>query len=207
MNHPIVEQFLIPIGIRFFFVFGIVGIAVGVGLIFNRTAMRKLSDIMGQWVSMRRSTRWLAIPRATGPVAQRFQRPIGTAFIVVAAYSTYALVSHPFDVGGIVAALHIDAPDSFAAWIIECARWCLIVGSILAIVIGIMLIQFPQALRALEARANHWYSFRSFSESGDTMHMGLDRWIGRHPRAMGTTIAAASTVVAMDYGLRLFGHG
>lgn len=205
MSHPIVDQFFVPFIVRFFFVFGIIGFAVGVGLIFNHVRMHQFFGIMNHWVSMRRSTRWLAIPLDTGSTMQRFRRLIGAAFILVAAFSTFVLITQ-IDANRVVAALRVEVPYSFATWIMESVRWFLIAGSMVAIAVGIMLIFFPNALRAIETRANHWYSFRCCSRSGDTMHMDFDRWIENHPRAMGWIIAVASLVVVVDYGTLLFAH-
>ncbi len=203
MNHPLVTQFLIPVLIRFFFVFGIIGFAVGVGLIVNRVRMLRLFGIMNRWVSMRRSTKWLSIPRDTGPFVQRFRRLIGTTFVLVAAFSTFVMITQ-LDAHRIVAALGVDIPYPLAMWIVESLRWILIVGSMVAIGVGIMLIFFPNVMQAVETRADHWYSTRSHSRAADTMHMGFDKLVENYPRAMGWIIAAASFVVVIHYGIWLF---
>ncbi len=203
MSHPIIDQFLIPFIIRFFFVFGILSFAVGVGLIFNHVRMVRFFGIMNHWVSMRRSTKWLSIPRDTGPVVQRFRRLIGAIFVLVATFSTFVLITQ-IEAKSVVAALRLDIPYALAMWLIESARWLLITGSMVAIAVGIMLIFFPNALLAIEARANYWYSTRSRSRGGDTMHMTFDRWMGTYPRALGWLIAAASLFVVVDFGLLLF---
>jgi hypothetical protein len=152
---------------------------------------------------MRHSTKWLAIPRDAGFGALRFRRLVGGVFILVAAYSTFVLITQ-IDVARIVAMLRVGAPHSFTLWIVESLRWFLIAGGLVAVAVGIMLLAFPNALHAIETQANHWYSFRSYSQSGDAMHMGFDRWIESYPRAMGGIIAFAALVVVVDYGVRLF---
>lgn len=199
MSYPIVDQLLATALFRFFLVFGIFGFAVGVGLIVNPMRMLRFFAIMNQWVSLRRSTRWLAIPRDTGPVVQRFRRPIGAAFILLAAFSTFVLIVK-IDAHRVITALRIHDPHSLATLIMESVRWCLITGSMMAIAVGIMLIFFPKALQAIEMRANRWYSMRSWSRGGDVLHLGLEKWLESYPRAMGWIIAVASLVVVVDYG-------
>ncbi len=203
MIHPAIDQFLAEFMGRFFFVFGIVGFAVGVGLIGNPVRMHQFFGTMNHWVSMRRSTKWLARPRDAGSVVQDFCRVIGGVFILVAAYSTFILITQ-VDVNRIVAILRLDAPPSFVAWIIESARWFLIAGGVGAILVGIMLIFFRDGLRMIETHANHWYSLRRHGQSGDAMHMGFDRWIEGYPRTMGWIITVAALVVVVDFGIRLF---
>ncbi len=205
MSYPIVEQFLVSFIIRFFFVFGIIGFAVGIGLIFSSERMHQLFGKMNHWVSVRRCTRWLAIPRDSGLAVQQYRRLIGLIFVVLAAISSFVLVRQ-LDVAKVVAAFRIEAPSSFVAWILESLYWFLIAGNMVAIVVGIMLISFPGALRLIETRANQWHSTRNISRSGDTMHMAFDNWIESYPRVMGGIIAVAAFLVVADYGMLLFGR-
>jgi hypothetical protein len=205
MNHLVADQLLVPFMIRFFFVFGIIGFAVGVGLVFNHVRMHQFFGIMNRWISMRHFTKWLAVPHDTELVGKPFQRLMGVVFILAAAFSTFVLITQ-VDVNRVVAALAINAPYSLIAWITECVRWFLIAGGMAAIVVGIMLIFSPNSFIAIETRANHWYSFRRHIQSADAMHMGFDRSVESHPRAIGWIIAAAALVVVADYGILLFVH-
>lgn len=202
--HPAVDQLLVQSADRFFFVFGIVGLAVGVGLAVDPERMQRFFAYMNRWVSMRRSTRWLAIPRDTGPALLRFRRPLGTAFILVAAYSTFVLFAQ-IDPQRVAAVLRIDAPQIFVVWIVDSLRWCLIFGGLAAIAVGFLLIFLPAALGVIEARSNRWYSTRNRLRKSDDMNMAFDQWIERHPRATGWTIALGALAVVVAYGMRLFG--
>jgi hypothetical protein len=199
---PAINQFLIVSMVWFFLIFGSVGFAVGVGLILDHVRMHQFFGIMNRWVSMRPSTKWLAIPRDAGMGAQGFRRVLGAAFVLVATYSTFVLITR-VDAGTIVTVLRVDTPRAFVIWMIESVRWFLIAGGIVAITVGVMLTFFQEALRAIETRANHWYSFRSHGQSGDTMHMGFDRWVERYPRAIGFIFALAALVVIIDCGAKL----
>jgi hypothetical protein len=199
---PEINQFVFVSMVWFFLIFGGVGFAVGVGLILDNVRMHQFFGIMNRWVSLRPSTKWLAIPRDAGMGAQRFRRVLGAAFVLIAAYSTFVLITQ-VDTGTIATMLRVDTPRVFVIWMIESVRWFLIAGGIVAIAVGIMLTLFQEGLRAIETRANHWYSFRSYSQSGEAMHMGFDRWVENYPRAMGWIIAVAALVVIIDCGERL----
>lgn len=203
MSNPMVQQLFLDSLYWFFLVFGIVGIAVGVGLIFNSVRMHQFSKFMNHWVSMRRSTRWLAIPRDSGAAEQRFRHLLGTIFVLLPAFSLFVLVTK-IDADKLATALHLNVPPAFAAWILESARWLLIAGSLLAIAVGVMLIFFPKALHAIETRANHWHSTRNIGRGGETIHTGFDEWVECHPRAMGLIIASSALVVALHFGMLLF---
>lgn len=202
--HPAVNQLLVQSADRFFFVFGVIGLAIGIGLAVNRERMQQLFGYMNRWVSMRRSTRWLAIPRDTGPAVLRFRRPLGAVFILVAAYSTFVLFAQ-IDPNKVATVLHANAPQVFVVWMVDSLRWFLIVGSLSAIVVGVLLIFVPNALSAIEARSNRWYSARNRIHKSDNMNMAFDQWIESHPRATGWTIALGALAVVVAYGMRLFG--
>jgi hypothetical protein len=203
MNQPIGDQLLVPFIVRFFFVFGLIGLLVGVGLILDRARMHRFLGFMNTWVSVRRSTKWLAVPRDISPTVQRFRHLIGATFILFGAFSTVVLMMR-FDVNQVVATFAVDAPHLFVAWIVDGVRWFLIAGGMLAITIGIMLIVFPSALRSVEDGANRWVSFRTYSQRGDAVHRGLDIWVESYPRATGWVIAVVGLSVVVVYGLQLF---
>jgi len=205
MSPYIIQQFLVPFIAWFFLVFGIIGFVVGAGLVFNSVRMQEFFGVMNHWVSMRHSTRWLAIPLDTGPSVQRFRYLIGAVFIIAAAFSTFILVTR-INISSIAAAFGVETSSSLITWIMECIRWFLIVGNILAIVVGIMLIFFPKALHAIEVRANHWYSIRSHSQGSDTMHMAIDNWVENNPGTMGWIIAIGALIVVVNFGILLFVH-
>ena len=193
--------------IRIFFVFGVIGFAVGIGIVVNHARMRQVFGVMNRFVSLRHRAKWLAVPRDIGLGVQRYPRLYGTVFASGGAFSAVMLVSQT-EFSGLVFDPGHGAPRTAVALIVGyalvCARWFLIVGGIFAIAAGVMLIYFPKQLAAIETYANRWYSFRRHSRGGDTMHMALDGWVESHPRAMGLTIAAAALFVTIHYGLLLF---
>lgn len=197
MSHPVVEQLLLPFLVVCLFVFGIIGFFVGVGLVWNGALMHRLFGVMNRSVSTRRGMKWIATPRDIQPAVRRYRRPIGAIFVLGAAFSIFGLVRMDVDRG-------VPMLGIAAQWVIESIRWFLIGGNLVAIAIGIMLLFFPDALRAIETRLNRWYSFRHYAVGGETMHMALDRWVERFPRIAGCIIAVGALVLVVDSGILLF---
>lgn len=71
----------------------------------------------------------------------------------------------------------------WAVQLVESVRWVLIVGNLTAIVIGTILDLFPDALAALEARDDRWYSDRRLVKGADAMNLSLDNRVAAPPRA------------------------
>ena len=205
MSPSVIDLFLISFSAWFFLIFGIVGIATGIGLIFNQAYMHKIFGVMNQWISMRRVTRWLAIPHDSGPSAQRFRHPIGVLFIIAAAFSTFFLITQ-INVFTIAATFGAEHSNKLVVWIIECIHWFLITGNIVAIAVGIMLVLFPNVLHTIETHANQWYSIRKHSQGGDTMHMSFDNWVESNPRAIGWIITIGAFIVVINFGILLFAN-
>lgn len=203
MNYPFVDQILVPFFIRFFFVFGIISLAIGAGLIFNSMYMHKFFEMINHWVTMRSGMKWFAIPRNTGIAGQHLlQGLIGMVFMTAAVFSAFVLSTQ--DVASITDSFDIEATNSYASWLIDSVRWFLIAGSMLVITVGLMMVFFQKELRAIEAHTNHWYSFRNYSQGCDTMHMAFDRWVESYPRVMGCIITTGALFVVINYGLLLF---
>lgn len=196
-NDYLVDQLLIPAVVMFFLVWGLIGAAIGAGLIVCSAKTFRLFRMMNHYVSTRHGLKPLAMPHDIGQSVRKHRRLIGAFFVLGAAYSIYSLVAW-FDNSAIVSALDLRYPRPFVAWILESVRWSLIVFSVFAIVIGVMLGYFPDALGRFEAQANRWVSVRKLTVGVDTMHLTLDRLVEAFPRSAGSIIVIAALYVAAN---------
>jgi len=206
LHDPLIRRLFMEAACWFFFLYGMAGIAVGLGLVASHERMRRVFALLNGWVSVRRSTRWLAIPRDAGLGGPRLRFWLGAVFVLLPAYSLYVLVVQ-VDADKLAAVLRLPFPLPFVALLLDGARWLLIAGSALAIVVGGLMLFFPQALQALESRGNRWVSTRNLGRGGEAVHGGFDTWAGRHPRALGLVIALGAFLVTLQFGLLLFRRG
>jgi len=157
----------------------------------------RLFGVMNRYVSTRHGLKPLAMPHDIGQSVRKHRRPIGALFILGAAYSLYSLLAW-FDNSAIVSVLDLRYPRLFVAWVLESARWSLILFNVFALVIGVMLGLFPHALGRLEAQANRWVSVRKLTIGVDTMHLTLDKLVEAFPRTAGWIILVAALYVAAN---------
>ena len=197
-NDFAVQQLLIPAMVMFFLVWGLIGAAIGAGLIVCSAKMFRLFGVMNRSVSTRHGLTPPATAPDLGPSVRKYTRLIGALLALGAAYSLYGLVG--FDNSAIVSALELRYPRPVVAWILGSVWWSWIVFSVFAIVIGIMLGFFPDALSKLEAAANRWYSAR-ITGGADTMHLTLDKLVEAFPRSAGSIILVAALYVAANAAL------
>ena len=196
-SHYALQQWLIPAAIMFFLVWGLIGAAIGAGLIVCSVKTIRLFGMMNYYVSTRHGLKPLAMAHDIGQGVRRHRHLIGAFFVLGASYSLYGVIAW-FDKSAIVSGLHLQYPPRLVAGVAECVRWSLILFNALALVIGIMLGFFPDALDRLEALANRTYSTRKHTNGVDTMHLALDRLIEAFPRAAGSIIVAAALYVAAN---------
>jgi hypothetical protein len=188
-----------------FLVGGLLSLATGVSLIAGSGGTLRFLDFMNRWISTRRAFKPLEARRDTRQWVQEHRRWLAAAFVAGAVFALVGLNTQ-FDAHAVSFVFGLDRhPSSFDAWLVESARWALIIGNLAAIVIGIMLGFFPGALAALEARGGRWYSDRALAKGADTMHLSLDVWVAAWPRVAGWVITVAALVLVGDLGMMLFG--
>lgn len=189
----------------FFLVGGIFLLAAGVGLIVNSAGALRFFGSMNRWVSMRRASRSLEIPRDTRPAVQKYRYWLAAVFVVGGVFAIVGLATR-FNSGAVITLFNLQyLRPNFAAWLVDSLRWILFAGNLTAIVAGIMLAFFPVVLAAMEVRGSRWYSERQAVRGVDTMHFILDSWVVAYPRAAGATIACFALGLIGAFGLMLPG--
>lgn len=199
-NNNLVNQLLIQAVVMFFLVWSLIGAAIGAGLLLSSARVFRLFGMLNRYVSTRRGLKALAMAHDIGQFVRRHRRLIGGLFVLGAAYCIFSLVAW-FDNSAIVFVLDLRYPRPIVVWILESARWSLIVFSGFAIVAGLMLVYFPDALSRFEALANRWVSVRKHTYGADTMHLALDKLVEAYPRAAGSIILVAALYVAANAAL------
>lgn len=203
-DQSVVAQLLFPIITTAFFVLGVAGFVVGVGLIVSSPAMFRFFSVMNRWISLRRPLRPLEVSRDIDSAVGRNRFVFGALLAIGAVVSLYGLLIR-IDSQALAAALRFDLPGAYVAWLVDSLRWFLIAGSALALIVGILLIVSPRALDPFVSAADRWYSTRQAVTGADRMNLALDNWVRNHPRTAGWVIAIGALVVAVNFGILLVG--
>jgi hypothetical protein len=204
LDQSVVAQLLFSFITTAFFVLGIAGLAVGIGLVVSSPAMFRLFAVLNRWVSLRRPLRPLEVSHDLGPVVSRYRLIFGPLILIGALVSLYGLLVR-IDSASLVAALRSDLPGAYLLWIVDSLRWFLVAGSVLAVVVGGLLIVAPGVLKPFVSAADHWYSTRKAVSGADRMNMAVDSWVQAHPRTAGWVITLGALVVVANFGILLLG--
>jgi uncharacterized protein YjeT (DUF2065 family) len=200
---PLLTQLLVSTVVAFLFVGSLLGFALGIGLVLRAGVMLPFIRFMNRWVSTRQALAPLERPLQLAPLASG-ARWFGAVLIALGAFAAAILLAK-LDPGAVAGLFKVDARTSLLGILLDAMRWLLVVGSLAAVVIGVMLLFFPQAWRRVEARANRWHSTHELEVAGDVLRPSLDRLVEAFPRASGLMILALSMVAALSSGMLLFG--
>ncbi|MBI3527908.1 MAG: hypothetical protein HY067_08055 [Betaproteobacteria bacterium] len=205
LNNYLVDQLLVPVVFLFFLVSGIFGVGMGIGLIVFRVRVFRLFGPMNRWVSARKKLEPMEARHEIEPFVYKYRRWFGALFIIGGTFSIVMLVVK-VDAAAVASVFGARRFSVIGHWGIQSLATLLIVGSVLAIAIGIILGFFPRALGALEMRANRWYSSRQIAKGADKMHVPLDRWFESSPRTAGWILAVAALILSINSAIVLLGH-
>lgn len=205
IDNYVFNQILVPAVVLFFFIGGLLALAVGLGLILNSARVFRLFGLMNRSVSTRHAFKLMAVNRDSGRFALKYRRLIGVIFVVGAAYAVYGLIAK-VDSSAVVSMFNLKLPPLFVFWLVEGSRLFLIAGCAISIVVGILLGFSPDAMRAIEKRASHWHSTRQLVPDADKMNLTLDHWVAAFPRAAGWIMVFPALGMVVYFGSQLLGR-
>jgi hypothetical protein len=192
-----VLHWLVSSTVLFFLFWSAIAAAIGLGLMVFSKGLFRLLAPLDHYVSTRHGMKPLAMPHDIGQGVRGHRYLWGALFVAGAAYSIYSLLAK-FDGPALVLALNLPYPPSLVLWILSSARWCMVAFGAFAVVVGVMLALFPDALARLESRGNRWVSVRQMASGIDSLHLPIDRMVAASPRTAGSVILAGSLFVAAN---------
>jgi hypothetical protein len=192
-------QLLVQFLMVSFLVVAVAGLAVGIGLIVSSPRTVQLFQVLNRWVSTRHVLKAVEVPHETDRIAHSYQRWLAGGFVLGGLISIFGLAAG-FDASAISAVVAEQRFVPVVAIAVESAKWFLIIGSGFGVVVGAMLLFYPNAELTLQRYANQWVSSRQFARGGDDMHMTLDKLVEAHPKPAGWIIGCTSAA-AVIFGI------
>ncbi len=205
LNNYMVDEILVPVVFLFFLVSGIFGVGLGIGLIVFRARVFHLFGPMNRWISARKNLESMEAQHEIEPFVHKYRRWFSALFILGGIFSIFMLAAK-VDAVAVTSVFGVRRSSFIGPWVIQSLVTFLIIGSVLAVAIGIILGFFPRALAALEMRTNRWYSSRQFAKGADELHVPLDRLFESSPRTAGCILAVAALILSVSSVIVLLGH-
>ena len=184
-----------------FLIFGnLFAFIIGLLLIAAPQRLRALFKISNRWISTRQMSEALERPRQADRVMLRYPRVLGAILLASAALilikgMIFISGVSVADGGRLLARLYSGVVLPPDAWEIIWLTLIIVIllGVILAIVVGLMSLFKLGKLKYWAEYVNHWVSTRELSKPLDIPHYHLDKMVSARPRFWGGVI----TVLAL----------
>jgi hypothetical protein len=188
-----IERIVVPTVMLCLLAGGVAGLIFGCALAVRSGPTLQFIARMNRWVSTREALQPLETPRRVELAPDSpYRRLLGILFIIGGALTIYFLLTR------LQVARLVDARRALGlAIVLDATKMVFLAGGAFALIIGALMVFWPQGLTALEGRLNRWYSTRRLAEAEDRMLMPLEPHVEAHPREAGWVIAIASAAIAL----------
>lgn len=179
----------------------IAGILVGAGMLLRPERIVFLNQYFSHWVSADKVEEQLDRPRWIERYFYHHHWLVGSALLIGALFVLYVfLFSH--NVRKIYAAI---APGNW--WLANALMGVLLIGSVLAALVGIIVLARPSLLREIEKSTNRWISTEGVAKFFNRVHDSLDRRLLRHRKIAGAFMILGSLYILVVLGPLLWRGG
>jgi hypothetical protein len=188
-----IERIVVPTVMLCLLAGGVGGLIFGCALALRSGSTLQFIARMNRWVSTREALQPLEMPRQIEPAPESpYRRMLGILFIIGGALTIYFLLTR------LQVARLVDTRRALGlAIVLDATKAVFLAGGAFALIIGALMVFWPQGLSALEGRLNRWYSTRRLADAEDRMLMPLEPHVQAHPREAGWVIAIASAAIAL----------
>ncbi|MFZ2161336.1 MAG: hypothetical protein WAW02_03880 [Sideroxyarcus sp.] len=185
----------------FFILASIFSFIVGIGLATRNARMLRFFDFMNRRISTRQLMKPLSAPHFIEPVLLKRPALLGGFIIVGAIFSILllkgfdAIVFRPMYSGVFT--------DEAAAILADYTRSFLLIGNGLCIVVGGLLLFYPEKLQSLERYTDKWITFRKQTKSLNMPLFDVDKWVMSNATIAGATLSVLSLGMGVWMYMRL----
>jgi len=175
------------------------GLLVGILLLIDSQRVLRWNAYLNRWISTGESLRVLDQPHDLNRIVYRGHRILGLVVLAAALYALDVLVfniqtrplAHIFRDLANPATLQLFADG---------ARWFLVAGNVLAILVGMILVFRPSLLKGVEGWTDRQYSPRLSSPNLDEPRYQPDEFVRAHLRLAGIVAAGGSLFALLSLG-------
>lgn len=175
----------------FLLIGALLGVALGLLLIFKSQLLERINRAANRWVSTRHISQWLDRSVSIERWFYRHHRPLGALIIIGAGYNLvyFGLL---FDKASALQQLPRYLPASLMDGLMDAFVLVMLLGAALALLAGFFICLRPSLLRGTEKGANQWVSSRSATKVLDVPHGQVDLFIARHAQSVGWLLLLGS---------------
>jgi hypothetical protein len=177
----------------FLFFGALLGVLLGLLLIFKPQFVERISRVANRWVSSRHISRWLDRSISIEHWFYHHHRAVGIAVVLGASY-IFIYFSILFDKAYTLQRLSLRGmlPTKLLDGLLNAMVLGSMVGGAAALIAGLFLWLRPSLLRGMDEGANQWVSSRRATKVLDMPHSEVDRFVARHAQRVGWLLLLGS---------------
>jgi hypothetical protein len=203
--YSILGQVSYPVFIACVFVFFIIAsvfsFIVGVGLAMRSARMLRFFNFMNTRISTRQLMKPLTAPRYIEPILLKYPEKLGAGIIIGALISIVTL----WGLDSIVFKPIFDGAFSYvtAEILAGYTHAFLLIGNIFCVVLGVLLLFFPQRLSAIQRYTDRWLTLRKQTKPLHEPFFDVDKWVLANATVAGVTLSVLSLGMGIYMYIRL----
>ncbi|MGB7541313.1 MAG: hypothetical protein WBM28_04765, partial [Burkholderiales bacterium] len=179
----------------------IVGVLVGTGMLLRPERIAFLNQYFSRWVSADKIEEQLDRPRWTERSFYRHHQLVGGILLVGAIFVLYIFL-FSYNVR------KISAVMALGNWeLLDALVGMLLVGSVLAALVGIIVLARPSLLRDIEKSTNRWISAERMVKCFNSTRYSFDQHILRHRKIAGILMVIGNLGILIALGPFLWRGG
>ncbi len=170
-------------------------ILLGIGMLVRPERVERLTMQLSRWISPAQGvTEQLDRPRWIERYFYRHHRLVGSLVFFGATFVLYVfLFSTSFQkVLGSLPRIYLPIWNTVFA--------LLVIGSVLAALVGLIVLARPSLLREIEGKANRWVSTEQAVKTANNMHHHIDEFVLKHRKLTGTIMIVGGAYILYSLG-------
>jgi len=175
----------------FLLVGAVLGILLGLLLIFRPQLLGQINRVANRWISARYISRLLDRSISIEHWFYQHHRVTGVAVMLGAAY-IFFYFGVLYNKAVVLQRLNSMIPAQMLEGLLRALVLCELVGAAVALVVGLFMLLRPELLRGFEKQSNQWVSSRQATKILDVPRDQVDRFVARHAQSVGWLLLMGS---------------
>ena len=175
----------------FLLVGALLGLALGLLLIFRPQLLGRVNRVANRWISTRHISQMMDHSIGIEHWFYKHHRVMGMAVVLGATY-IFIYFGLLFDKAHMLQRMSSMVPARLLDGLLDALVLSALIGAAVAMIVGLFLWLRPSQLRGIEEQANLWISTRQATKILDVPHDQVDRFVERHAQKAGWLLLLGS---------------
>ena len=195
VENETINAILLQASLTFLLLGALFALLLGVVFLLSPQWVKRLSQHTDRWISLRKSTKPLEMPRPVEHSIYRYHRPFGLIVLISAAYTLFRFAFTYDHTTLLLALTQRFGHPVIVEWFLEAFLWFILPATLLMVFVGAAIALKPSWLKGAEQWGNRWISTRKGMLPLEKQYLQADNWAFAHPRLFGAILVISSLYI------------